>query len=208
MVDTSHCKVNFEKDEVAMALSKFYEVVDGEDKYAKMGLAHLGALENEDSNPFQLVLPNGTKLGHRMFQKYYKQKFKPEDSDAVRINKEVTGERAMKLLEFQVAQQKAQAEANGVLVKSLQYGKMNSKAIASQFNYKAGAADNAYERSVTHHGWGCGGGGAHYTMAGSKQFQRGVRVKGVVSRHSKQGARMQAARNKNNRATGGMAVLK
>lgn len=31
-------------------------------------------------------------------------------------------------------------------------------------------------------------------MAGSRQFQRGVRVKGVVSRHSKQGARLQAKR--------------
>ena len=38
------------------------------------------------------------------------------------------------------------------------------------------------------------GGGAHYTMAGSKQFQKGVRVKGVVSRHSVQGARLGAAR--------------
>jgi hypothetical protein len=31
-------------------------------------------------------------------------------------------------------------------------------------------------------------------MAGSKQFQRGVRVKGVVSRHSQQGAKLQSAR--------------
>lgn len=35
---------------------------------------------------------------------------------------------------------------------------------------------------------------SHYVMAGSRQFQRGVRVKGVVSRHSKQGARLQAKR--------------
>ena len=31
-------------------------------------------------------------------------------------------------------------------------------------------------------------------MAGSVQFQRGVRVKGTVSRHSKQGMKLQAAR--------------
>ena len=36
--------------------------------------------------------------------------------------------------------------------------------------------------------------GAHYTMAGSRQFQKGVRVKGAISRHSKQGARLGAAR--------------
>jgi hypothetical protein len=32
-------------------------------------------------------------------------------------------------------------------------------------------------------------------MAGSKQFQKGVRVKGVVSRNSKQGIKLQAKRN-------------
>ena len=46
-------------------------------------------------------------------------------------------------------------------------------------------------------------------MAGSRQFQKGVRVKGTVLRHSKQGMRMQAQRvqkqkqnNKDNRSRG------
>ena len=56
------------------------------------------------------------------------------------------------------------------------------------------------------HHWGAGGGGSHYHTAGSKQFLKGVRIRGVVSRHSKQGAKMQAARvqaarNKQNRGT-------
>ena len=47
----------------------------------------------------------------------------------------------------------------------------------------------------------------------SKQFQKGVRIKGVISRHSKQGAKMQAARvqkarNKANRGTASVAVLR
>jgi hypothetical protein len=63
-----------------------------------------------------------------------------------------------------------------------------SKAIASQFHYKEKPADNAAARAVVHHT------GSHYHMAGGVQFQRGVRVKGVVSRHSKQGAKIQAAR--------------
>jgi hypothetical protein len=47
-------------------------------------------------------------------------------------------------------------------------------------------------------------------MAGSKQFQKGVRIKGVVSRHSKQGARMQAARvtNRQNRGESSLAVMR
>ena len=60
--------------------------------------------------------------------------------------------------------------------------------------FKASFADNKHARALTHHGYGGFGGGAHYTMAGSKQFQKGVRVKGVVSRHSVQGARTGAAR--------------
>ena len=48
--------------------------------------------------------------------------------------------------------------------------------------------------ALVHHGYSTGG--AHYTMAGSRQFQKGVRVKGTISRHSKQGAKLGAARRK------------
>jgi hypothetical protein len=66
--------------------------------------------------------------------------------------------------------------------------KRNNKAISSQFVYQPNAADNAEKRAIVHHT------GSHYHMAGSKQFQKGLRVKGVISRHSQQGAKMQAAR--------------
>ena len=45
-------------------------------------------------------------------------------------------------------------------------------------------------------------------MAGSKQYQKGVRVKGVVLRHSKQGAKLQASRNKANRGNASMGMQK
>lgn len=63
-----------------------------------------------------------------------------------------------------------------------------SKAIPSNYVYQPSPADNATKRAIVHHT------SSHYHMAGSRQFQRGVRVKGVVSRHSKQGAKLQAAR--------------
>lgn len=66
---------------------------------------------------------------------------------------------------------------------------IGSKALPSQYHYKPDEADNAAKRAIVHHT------GSHYHMAGSRQFQRGVRVKGVVSRHSTQGAKMQAARS-------------
>jgi hypothetical protein len=64
----------------------------------------------------------------------------------------------------------------------------SSKAIPSQFVHQPSAADNAAKRAIVHHT------GSHYHMAGGVQYQRGVRVKGVVSRHSQQGAKLQAAR--------------
>jgi hypothetical protein len=64
-----------------------------------------------------------------------------------------------------------------------------AKALPSQYVHKPQAADNAAKRAIVHHT------GSHYVMAGSKQFQKGVRVKGVVSRHSQQGAKLQAARS-------------
>jgi hypothetical protein len=81
-----------------------------------------------------------------------------------------------------------QAEDNKLLARLAAEAKGNSKAIPSQYVYKPDTADNAAKRAVVHHT------GSHYHMAGSKQFQRGVRVKGVISRHSKQGAKLQAAR--------------
>ena len=84
----------------------------------------------------------------------------------------------------------AQLRHNRLLARSanVRKGNNSTKAIASQFVHKESPADNAARRAVVHHT------GSHYVMAGGVQFQRGLRVPGVVSRHSKQGAKLQAAR--------------
>ena len=94
---------------------------------------------------------------------------------------------------MQLALRREAKRRHGLLVRATAFSHgLHSKAIASTFQFKAGFADNKHARALQHHGYGGFGGGAHYTMAGSKQFQKGVRIKGVISRHSKQGARMQA----------------
>jgi len=40
------------------------------------------------------------------------------------------------------------------------------------------------------------------------RYQKGNRVKGAILRHSRQGAKLQAARNKNNRGNSGISVLR
>lgn len=84
--------------------------------------------------------------------------------------------------------QQQQRATNKILGRQMARTKGNSKAIASNFVHKEKAADNPAARAIVHHA------GSHYHMAGSRQFQRGVRVKGVISRHSKQGAKLQSAR--------------
>lgn len=87
-----------------------------------------------------------------------------------------------------------QKQAFGALVTANHFSKHNSsKALASQFVFKANAAHDATARAEVHH-FGGGGGGSHYNMAGSKQQMKGVKVKGVISRHSRQGAKVQGAK--------------
>lgn len=71
--------------------------------------------------------------------------------------------------------------------------KGNSKGFAAQYVFKEDHADNAQNRAIVHH-WGAGGGGSHYNMAAAKSAQKG-KEKGLSSRHSKQGQRLQAKRN-------------
>jgi hypothetical protein len=85
-----------------------------------------------------------------------------------------------------------QDKMNKLLARSAKHatkGGGASKALPSQYVYQPAAADNAAKRAVVHHT------GSHYVMAGSKQFQKGLRIKGVVSRHSVQGAKLQSARS-------------
>ena len=71
--------------------------------------------------------------------------------------------------------------------------------------FKEDCADNKHARALQHHGYGGGSGGAHFTMSGSKQFHKGVRIKGLAQRKAGK-AKEQAARNKANRGNSSVAV--
>eukprot|EP00537_Pseudo-nitzschia_pungens_P017231 CAMPEP_0172410096 /NCGR_PEP_ID=MMETSP1061-20121228/76703_1 /TAXON_ID=37318 /ORGANISM="Pseudo-nitzschia pungens, Strain cf. pungens" /LENGTH=630 /DNA_ID=CAMNT_0013146265 /DNA_START=86 /DNA_END=1978 /DNA_ORIENTATION=- len=63
----------------------------------------------------------------------------------------------------------------------------NSKALPAQYVHKQDAADNARFRANVHHA------GSHYHMQMARSMQFG-RHKGMMARHSSQGARLQASR--------------
>ena len=63
----------------------------------------------------------------------------------------------------------------------------NSKALSAQFVFKQDAADNTRSRANVHHA------GSHYHMQAARSMQFG-RSKGLMARHSSQGARLQASR--------------
>lgn len=78
-------------------------------------------------------------------------------------------------------------ELNNNLLKSYMHQGPQCKALPAQFEYKESAAFDKTRAAQVHH-FGGGGGGSHYHLAASKQFQKGLRLKGVVARHSKQAA--------------------
>jgi len=146
-----------------------------------------------DENTGELVMPNGTRLGHRSLNMFYKQRVRPTSNRQLAV-------KSMSRLHAKVAHR----DACRLLVRNAQIGLKS--AIASQHGFKQNQPDNKALRAIVHH-WGGGGGGAHYMMAGSKQYNKGNKVKGVVLRHSRQGAKLQAARNKTNRGNKSVACL-
>mmetsp|Transcript_23382 Transcript_23382/g.55364 ORF Transcript_23382/g.55364 Transcript_23382/m.55364 type:complete len:558 (-) Transcript_23382:147-1820(-) len=74
-----------------------------------------------------------------------------------------------------------------LMTRQFALAKGNSKALPSQFVYKQDAADNARRRANVHHA------GSHYHMQAARSMQFGRR-KGLMARHSSQGARLQASR--------------
>jgi hypothetical protein len=110
-------------------------------------------------------------------------------------NDQDEAERELRLIETRLQNAHLDLEAvhqekacNKFLAREFQGKKGECKAIPSNYVYQPCSADNAAKRAIVHHT------GSHYHMAGSRQFQKGVRVKGTISRHSKQGAKLQAAR--------------
>jgi len=227
MRDKGHAKIRFEPPEVFKAsvaaargltpeeiedmnyvpeYSEFYDFSEN-----SQALVDAAAFETFDKGGLELVLKSGKQLGHRSYRRYYRQKFR---NDYVAKGSKSDERRAGAVaVATRVARKETQRKHNEIAVRSMRLAKAGaSKALAAQYGTKAQFADNKARRAIVHH-WGAGGGGSHYHTAGSKQFQKGVRIKGVISRHSKQGAKMQAARvqkarNKANRGTASVAVLR
>lgn len=74
-----------------------------------------------------------------------------------------------------------------LMVKEFTFANGNSKALASQYTYRLDPADNPRRRANVHHA------GSHYHMASASGRTKGT-VAGLSSRHSSQGARLQASR--------------
>jgi len=101
--------------------------------------------------------------------------------------KEHAKELAIAQLKKRTAEIIQQRRTCSQLAKWHQLAKGNSKAIASTYVYKPNFAFNASRAAIVHH-WGGGGGGSHYHSAGTKLFNKGFRLRGVVMRHSHQAA--------------------
>jgi len=150
----------------------------------------------------ELVLPDGIRLGNRSLSKYYKQKVRPTSDRQVALR----GHSRMMMNKLSARVMRDQERR--MMLKGLS-SKGDTKAISTQLArsvHKQKEADNKAMRAIVHH-WGGGGGGSHYHMAGSKQYNKGNKVKGVILRHSVQGAKLQAVRNKANRGNKSVAVL-
>ena len=118
----------------------------------------------------ELVLADGTRLGHRSLHAYYRQKFRPDDGRlTVRTNLReghltwLRARRQRAALEARLATREAARARYRLLVRGAAAAKGGtSKALAAQSNFKASFADNKHARALMHHGYGGFGGGAHY----------------------------------------------
>jgi hypothetical protein len=151
----------------------------------------------------ELVLPSGKRLGNRALRAYYKQRGR-QSNELVCLHRT---HNLQARVNSKIAQRESWKKSNSILAKSAGYAKGTSNALAAQANRRQKEADNKAMRAIVHH-WGGGGGGSHYHMCGGKQWNKGNKVKGVILRHSRQGAKLQAARNKANRGNKSVACLK
>lgn len=132
----------------------------------------------------------------------------PTMEELTRMHSEqATVTRALTVVELQEELVREEKKRYQVINKAMMYDtseNQGSKAIASTYHTKIMAAHDKRAAANVHHT------GSHYVMAGSKQFQKGVRVKGVVSRHSKQAAKRNGQNTRNgvhNKKDGSMAIL-
>jgi len=170
-----------------------FEAATEETQLAKGDIFIPGAYIDEKYG--ELVLPNGTRLGNRKLAMFYKQKARPTNERQLVLRGMIHSSAAIDGLRRRVMArgQNQLYNKNLGLASSLDAKHKHSNALSKHSVY----AENKGMRALVHHGYGNGGGGAHYTMAGSKQYNKGNKVKGVVLRHSVQGAKMQAQRQVN-----------
>jgi pre-60S factor REI1 len=123
MTAKSHCKIAYQEDIDVDEFDDFYDfsssytTVEGSDGVArKDGDAIDSTLEI--SNIGELVLTDGRCVGHRAFRKYYKQKYKPEESrESVQIARK---EELLKLY-----------KSGGFATQTIVDGKVRSQAISN-----------------------------------------------------------------------------
>ncbi|KAJ2699809.1 pre-60S factor rei1 [Coemansia spiralis] len=105
MADKGHTKIAYDTEIDILEISEFYdfsstypdaadhdanEMLDGDDAGGHTrSAAGMAQVEEEDG---ELVLPNGTRIGHRSLQRYYRQTLPPEraEKDSVVIHKMLT----------------------------------------------------------------------------------------------------------------------
>eukprot|EP00930_Biecheleria_cincta_P097742 TRINITY_DN89422_c0_g1_i1.p1 TRINITY_DN89422_c0_g1~~TRINITY_DN89422_c0_g1_i1.p1 ORF type:complete len:499 (+),score=145.84 TRINITY_DN89422_c0_g1_i1:90-1586(+) len=143
----------------------------------------------------ELVLPNGNRLGNRALAKFYRQKARP-------VNERALATPSINRLHANIMKREERRKFH-LMVKGSNTASSTAKHL---FKFGGRMEDNKAMRAVVHH-WGAGGGGSHYWGAGGKQYNKGNKVKGIILRHSVQGAKLQAARNKSNRGNKSVACL-
>lgn len=142
----------------------------------------------------ELVLPNGTRLGNRSLAKFYKQRARP-------VKERQLAMPSMNRIHAQIMKREERR-------KFLMNAKGSNTSTSTAKHIFKYAPDNAAMRAIVHH-WGAGGGGSHYWGAGGKQYNQGNKIKGIILRHSTQGAKTQAQRmvNRQNRGNKSIACL-
>ena len=130
------------------------------------------------------------------------------EATAAAAEEESRLETCRKRFETSIALRDERRRTNGALVRSAAFANGSSKALAATYTFKEDVADNKHARALVHHGYGNGGGGAHFTMSGSRQFHKGVKLKGIIQRKAgkAKAAAAQATRNKANRGNASIAV--
>eukprot|EP00928_Gymnodinium_smaydae_P065160 TRINITY_DN48339_c0_g1_i1.p1 TRINITY_DN48339_c0_g1~~TRINITY_DN48339_c0_g1_i1.p1 ORF type:complete len:179 (+),score=14.83 TRINITY_DN48339_c0_g1_i1:80-538(+) len=132
-------------------------------------------------------------------------------SSLAKFNTFTKNEMALRHLKSRTMALMQMRKTQSQLLKCSAFAKGNSKAIPSIYVYKPHHAfDSARGRNapsrLIHHT------NSHYHMAGSRQFQKGLRLKGVVMRHSRQAAvrngKQGNASQRGNRGNGQPRALK